>query len=302
MEKLGRGFFIIILSHVAVGLLSLLSFIPFPILTKVGAWLGGIYYPVDGKRKKIGLDNLRLALGEDHSDQELKTILKSVYRNMGSALMEFAAIPRMSKEAIRKRIRMVGREKLEASKQEGRGVVLLTAHIGNWELNAQCVAAYGFPLYGIGREANVKRLHDYIVRSRESHGNRVFVRDNAMRKILKVLKKGEIVGILVDQRGSTSRGLMIDFFGHPAPTDPVLAKMILRSGAVVMTCFGVRNPDNHHTFTISDPIQINLTGDSDKDATEMTQAYLSAIEHYIKEHPDQWLWMHRRWMRRNSSI
>jgi KDO2-lipid IV(A) lauroyltransferase len=299
MAKQGRGFFVVFISIIGVGVLSLLSWVTFRILTAAGAGLGSLYYHLDGKRKKIGLSNPRLAFGESKPEKELKDILKSVYKQMGSSMLEFAALPRLNKEKLDGLVRFEGLDKIEAERKAGRGVILLNGHIGNWELYTQSAAIHGERIHMIGREANVGLLHNFMVRCRESKGNRVILRKNAMRKILTVLKEGGVLGVMCDQRGSTSRGLMIDFFSHPAPTNPAIARMILKSGAAIMTSFGVRNPDQTHTVTISDPIQIDHSQDLQKDVLQLTQNYTKILEDFIREHPDQWLWMHRRWMRRN---
>ncbi len=299
MARQGRGLFVVFVSIIGVGVLSLLSLVPFRMLTAAGGWLGGLYYHLDRKRKKIGFSNLHLAFGESKSEKELKDILKSVYKQMGSSMLEFAALPRLNEEKLNGLVRFDGLEKIEAEQRAGRGVILLNGHLGNWELYTQSAAIYGARIHMIGREANVGLLHNFIVRCRESKGNRVILRKNAMRKILKVLKEGGVLGVMCDQRGSTSRGLMIDFFGHSAPTNPAIARMILKSGAAIMTSFGVRNPDRTHTVTVSDPIQIDRSQNLQKDVVQLTKNYTKILEDFIREHPDQWLWMHRRWMRRN---
>ncbi len=302
MSRLGRGIPVYCLSILAVGMLSLLSVLPAPFLTRIGAWLGGLYFRIGGKRKKIGLSNLQLAFGKEKTQQELRTILCSSYRQLGSSLLEFASMPRLTREVIDQRVRIEGLERLEEAKRSGRGVLLLTGHFGNWELYAHTLALHGYPLHVIGRRANVGLLNDLIVRFRESHGNRVILRTHAMRKILTVLKQGEILAVLCDQRGSTSRGIFVDFFGHPAPTGPDVARIILKTGAVPLPAFGFRQPDRTHIIIIGDPIPVIRTADPDSDTHGLTCRYMEVLEKFIREHPDQWLWMHRRWMRRGSPV
>jgi KDO2-lipid IV(A) lauroyltransferase len=299
MQKHGRGIFVFIISTIAIGVLTLFSFIPFRILSAMGSWLGGLYYYLDRSRKQIGLNNLKIAFGENRTDTELQAILKSVYRNMGSSLFEFAALPRLNREKTERFVRFQGLEKLEAARKAGRGVILITAHFGNWELYIQRLAVSGYPLHIIVRQANVRMLHNFMTRCRETHGNRMIIRDHAAREILNILKQGKILGVMGDQRGSTSRGLMIDFFGRPAPTNPTPAKIMLKTGAAVLTTFGVRNPDQTHTVYINDPMEICRTEDMERDVFTITQNYMKDIEDMIRQYPDQWLWMHRRWMRRN---
>jgi len=298
MKKGGRGLFVVILSHLAVGALSLLSYLPFSLLTRIGAALGGLYYTIDGRRKRIGLDNLRLALGKEKTEEELRSILKAAYRQIGSSMFEFAALPKLTEKQLRGWIRFEGLEHLDAALRTGRGVILLAGHFGNWELTAQGLALRGYPGSAIGRRANTPLLHNYIIRCREAHGNHVIVRGKAMRRIFKVLDEGKILGILCDQRGSTSRGLSIDFFGHPAPTDPDIARIILKAQPVVMMAFGIRNPDQTHRIIIGRPLSFVPTGNRQEDAFRLTQQYMKELEGMIRKYPDQWLWMHRRWMRR----
>ncbi len=298
MVARGRGFFVWILSVLGVGVLSALSVVPMPLLTAAGATLGSLYYHVDGRRKRIALSNLRLVFGEEKAEAEIRQILKASYRHLGSALLEFSALPRLTPTKLAQLVHTQALEKIDRARQSGRGVLLLTGHFGNWELLAQSAAIQGWPMHGIGREANVGLLHRYIVRCRETHGNRVIVKQHAMRKVLSALKRGEIVGILCDQRGS-SQGLLIDFLGSPAPTNTDVARLILKSDAVVLMIFIVRNPDKTHTVHVGDPMVFEPTGRRETDVRHVSQEYLQALEAFIRRYPEQWLWMHRRWMRRN---
>ncbi len=298
MVARGRGVFVWLLSVFAVGMLSVLSVLPMALLTRAGATLGSLYYQLDGRRKRIALSNLRRVFGEEKGEAEIQRILKASYRQLGSALLEFAALPRLTPEKLEGRVHAEELEKIGRAHEGGRGVLLLTGHFGNWELLAQSAAIKGYPSNVIGREANVGLLHRYLVRHREAHGNRVIVKQHAMRKILSALKRGETVGILCDQRGS-SQGLLIDFLGHPAPTDADVARLILTSDAAVMTAFLARGPDNTHRIHISDPMVFEPTGDRDTDVYNVTRQYMRAFESFIRRYPEQWLWMHRRWLRRN---
>jgi KDO2-lipid IV(A) lauroyltransferase len=300
MEKHGRGVIVRVLSVASVVVLVFLSRVPFPVLTRLGAWLGLVYFYLDRRRKRIGLENLRLAFGQERSDEELKRLLRNVYRNMGSSALEFAALPRLTREKLDRFVRMEGLEKIDKARQAGRGVILLTAHFGNWELLAQSLALHGHTAYGIGRQANVPLLNNFIVRCREAHGNRVIIRDRAMRKILRVLKDGEILGVLGDQRGSTSQGLMIDFFERPAPTNPDIARIIQKTGATVLTVFIVRNADQTHTVQVGDPLRFDVTGDPEGDVLAIAEQCMKSLESFIRQYPDHWLWLHRRWSIRGS--
>ncbi len=299
MVARGRGFFVWILSVLGVGVLSALSVVPMPLLTAAGATLGSLYYHVDGRRKRIALSNLRLVFGKEKTEVEMRQILKASYRHLGSTLLEFAALPRLTPAKLAGLVHAEAVEKIGRTRQPGRGLLLLAGHFGNWELLAQSIAIRGYPAHVIGREANVGLLHRYIVGRREAHGNRIIVKQHAMRKTLSALKKGEIVGILCDQRGG-SRGLLMDFLGHPAPTNADVARLIMTSGAVVMTVFLVRGSDNTHTLHVSDPMVFESTGDRETDVRNVTRQYLATLESFIRRYPEQWLWMHRRWMRRND--
>jgi len=300
MDRGGRGFHVYILSVLAVGLLSLAERLPFSLLSRVGGALGTLFYRIDGRRKRIGLENLRLALGGEKNDSERRSILKSVYRNMGKSLFEFAAIPRLTPADLNRLVRFEGLEHLEKAEAAGRGILLLSAHFGNWELTAQSLALAGHPGYAVGRQANVGLLHNYIVRCREAHGNRIIVRGHAARKTFRVLRNGGILGILCDQRGSTSRGLMIDFFGHPAPTNPDVARIVLGLRPSVIMCFGIRNLDGTHTIFLSPPLQYSPSGNGEEDLLMTSRLYMKELEEMIRKYPEQWLWMHRRWMSRSG--
>ena len=294
-----RGPAVVLLSWTAAALLPAVGRLPWPLLTRIGAGLGLLYYGLDPRRRRIGLENLTAAFPE-MSPRRRAAVLRSAYAQIGSSALEFAALPRLGAERIRRMVRFQGLENLARARAEGHGVVVLNGHLGNWELYCHAAAVQGFPLHVVARRANVEVLHRYIVRCRETHGNRVIVRDRAMRRILRVLKEGGVVGVMCDQRASTSRGLQVDFLGRPAATEPAVARMILASGAVAVTALGRRNPDQTHTVEISPPLPrppIRTEADA---LLELTRSYTSVLESFIRRHPEQWLWMHRRWFRRRD--
>jgi len=263
----------------------------------IGAGIGAALSSVSPRHWRIVRANLRLALGREKSEEELAAIARGCYRHLGKCMMEFIRLPAMSADDIRRVTHFGGREHLDSALECGRGVMLLTAHLGNWEMVGARIAAEGYRLNVIARPQRDDRLTDYIRRTREVAGMRVLDREVAVRRSLLALRRNELVGILLDQNAGDD-GVFVDFFGQPASTAPGAAAFALRTGAAVLPTFGSRNADNSHAIEIGEPVPLMKTGDREQDILANTARYTKIIEEQIRRHPDQWFWLHKRWKSR----
>jgi len=264
---------------------------------RVGAGLGTFMRLASPRHYRIVMTNLRLAFGREKSERELAHIAAACYRHLGRCLMEFVRLPAMAAEDIRRVTSYQGREHLDEALARGKGVILLTAHLGNWEMVGARIAADGYPLHVIARAQRDDRLTEYIRQTREVAGMRVLHREEAVRGSLRALRAGELVGMLLDQNAG-SDGVFVEFFGHLASTAPGAAAFALRTGAAVVPTFGWRNADDTHTILADDPLPLIHTGDHKADTVANTARYTKVIEEQIRAHPEQWFWLHKRWKSR----
>lgn len=264
---------------------------------RLGAGIGTAMRWISPRHWRIVMANLRLAFGNQRSEQDLAAIGRACYRHLGKCLMEFIRLPAMSAEEIRRVTELRGREHLDEALARGRGVILLTAHLGNWEMVGARIAADGYPLNVIARAQRDDRLTDYIRSTREVAGMRVLHREVAVRRSLLALRQNELVGMLLDQNAGED-GVFVEFFGHLASTAPGAAAFALRTEAAVVPTFGWRKQDDRHMIEIREPVPLVRTGDRERDLLMNTAQYTKIIEEAIRAHPEQWFWLHKRWKSR----
>jgi len=242
--------------------------------------------------RRVALRNLEMALPEK-SPAERKRIADGVFGSIARLLVAFARFPRIDRRNISEWIRYDGRERFEQALQRGRGVLFATAHLGNWELSAFAHALLAAPMHIVVRPLDNPRIDALVARRRTLSGNRLIEKKESARAILKALQANEAVGILIDQNSSADEGVFVDFFGVPACAGAGLAKLAWRSGATVIPGFALwSRQERRYVLRFYDPVE--MTGR----AAEDTQRLQRVLEAVIREHPDQWLWIHRRWKTR----
>lgn len=259
-----------------------------------GAALGGIAFHILGKYRRTALDNLKLAFGSQKPDPEIRAIAKRVFENLGRNAVELVNFPKLNSVNIDKFVRIENRKILDGELAKGNGVIILTAHFGNWELLAMTLIAKGYKGSVIGRRIYFDRYDKFLNYLRKVKDVNVIYRDDSPKKMLRVLKDNDIIGMLADQDVDSVDGVFVKFFGRETytPVGPVaLAKA---SGASMVPAFIVRE-GSRHVLKIEKPVEMSDTGDKEKDLVINTQKWSDIVERFIKQYPDQWVWMHRRW-------
>jgi KDO2-lipid IV(A) lauroyltransferase len=268
----------------------------------MGRQLGQVMYYLDLEHRRIALQNLRIAFGGDKSKEEMRSIAKKTFQNLGMMAIEFFRIPDMDLEAYQKKVETKGVDEALKVLEMNKGALLLLGHFGNWELMALMSKVIQKNILVIAKP--IKRnpwLERWFIESREGEGLEVIPPKDAIPKVIKALSQNKVVGILFDQRGKRSKGVWADFFGRKVPTTPGLAVMALKSGAPVLPVFMIRNGFQKHRLIVKRPLELIHTGNFKKDVEANTQLFNDALESIIREYPDQWLWIHRRWERRKGT-
>ena len=287
-----------IVEYLLAGLfIGFLRSLPFSISLKVGALSGGLFYWIDRRHRRVALDNLAAALGKEKSAADLKRIALGSFKNVGRAVAEFVRIPVTSDSDLQKWVEIEGFEHYLSARQKGKGVIYLTAHFGNWELMAAALSFKGFPIHVVARPIDNPYLDRMVNRWRERNGNRVLNKRIAAAEIIRLLRKGETIGFLLDQNTARSEAVFVDYFGRPAATHKGLAIVALRTGAPVVPVFFIRE-GGRRRIVIEKELNIVRTGALDADIFENTALFTRTIESVVRRRPDHWLWVHRRWKTR----
>jgi KDO2-lipid IV(A) lauroyltransferase len=279
-------------------LLTLMGALPRGMARRAGAALGAVAWWVLPKLRRTGLRNLELAYPEMPAAERTR-ILRGVYRHLGWQLGEFCQMPRYTRENTRDLFRYEGLEHYLAARERGRGVLIVTGHLGAWELSSFWHSLMGHPMAMVIRRLDNPRVDKLVNDIRCLHGNRVVHKDDFARGLLVAMKLGETVGILMDTNMTPPQGIFVPFFGVMACTAAGMARVALRTGAAVLPGFLVwEAAEKKYVLHFGPAIALVETGDDDRDVLENTARFTAAIEAFIRRYPDQWLWVHRRWKTR----
>ena len=269
----------------------------FGFLKAVG-WL--VYVSIPRFRNKT-IENLRIAFGGEKEDAEIKRMARRVFLNLGRNAADAIRLQKFTPHNIDRYVKAIGLENMDRALKKGKGVLAITGHIGNWELLGAYLALKGYPLNVVGAKLYDHRLNKIIVENREKAGLRNITRGSGTREILRALKRGEVVGILIDQ-DTRVEGTFVDFFGRKAftPIGPVLLAM--KTGAPLIPLAIHIKEDNTHLITVEEELSLEFTGDPESDLIVNTQRCTHEIEKFIRRDPTQWVWMHDRWKTREEDI
>ncbi|MGH7915521.1 MAG: lysophospholipid acyltransferase family protein [Candidatus Binataceae bacterium] len=296
--KLGRMDWILFqLMRAAIHAFSLL---PDFILYPLGVFGGYVGFLLDRRHVAIGMVNLAIAF-PDLSESERRCVLRTSYLNLGRGAAEYV---RLAGFFYRRLIGRVAYERFQywdelERRYPGRGIVVLSAHLGNFELLATAHALHGHQITLVHHTQRFVAGDALMTWVRERAGVDVVRKRSAARAVLKALGDGQLVGVPFDQNAKRGEAIFIPFFGEPAATSRTLARLVQKSQAIVVPVFIVREPDNrHHRIVIQDHIALQESAGAEADIEENTRRFLSAIEGMVRRHPEQFLWQHRRYRTR----
>jgi KDO2-lipid IV(A) lauroyltransferase len=279
-------------------LLKLFGLMPRPMAFAAAGTFASLGYRLARRQRHAGLQNLRMAFPE-LPEAERKRILQGCFHNLGRLLVEFSHFPDLDKSNIGRLVFYDGLENYQEALRRGRGVIFLTGHFGAWELSAFAHSLFGYPIKYVVRPIDNDRVDQLISGYRTLSGNIPIHRRNTAREILKALRENQVVGILFDQNTTRSEGVFAEFFGIPAATTAAIATLALRTGAAVIPGFLIWEEKlGRHRLRFDPPVELVNTGDPARDVLENTRRFNKILEGYVRNYPDQWLWIHRRWKTR----
>jgi len=262
-----------------------------------GALAFAVYHAL-GRLRRVGERNLELAF-PGITPQKRAELLHGVYRSLSRQLVEFCRMSGYTAENTREWIRTEGLEHYLKAHSRGKGVLIVTGHLGAWELSSFYHSLMSYPMGMVIRRLDNRRLDAYVNAIRCLHGNRVLHKDDFARGLLTAMRAGETVGILMDTNMRPPQGVFVEFFGRPACTASGLARVALKTGAAVLPGFMVWEPaEKKYVLHFGPELVFARSGDAEADALAATQACAAATEEWIRRYPDQWLWIHRRWKTR----
>jgi KDO2-lipid IV(A) lauroyltransferase len=268
------------------------ALLPYGLSVRLGELLGLAAHRLWPSRRQVALENVRLAMdkGAIAAEMSAEELVRENFRHLGRSVAEIVKINFGLIAPVLKRIRVEGRENVERAIAKGRGVIIVGGHCGNWELNPVFPMFFPCTFHLVARKQSNPYIDRMIARTRKRLGTRLLYKHGALRAFLGALKRGEVVGVAIDQ-SMQSEGVLIDFLGSPAWTIRMPAVLAKRTGAAVVPCFNRREPDG--SYVLYALPEVELTGEELEDTRRMT----APIEDYIRENPVQWLWIHRRWKR-----
>jgi KDO2-lipid IV(A) lauroyltransferase len=279
-----------------VGLSRVARLVPPSASSRLGSALGDAFYFGSSRYRSVALSNLHWAFGREWTEEKIVSVARQAFRNIGKSAFEFLQMPALTEADIRGCTSYEGREYLDDALARGKGCLLITAHFGNWELMAARMTLDGYTLSVIARDADDAGANQVINSIREDRGYRVFSRDGSMKPVIQALRRNEFLGILIDQ--NNTKGIFVPFFGKLAATATGPAALARSTGAAVVPAFCIRQPDDTHRIRLQPALNLEFTENKEADLHRATAIITGAVEQAVRDHPDQWLWIHNRWKHR----
>jgi len=272
--------------------------LPRPAARALGAGVAMALYRMLGRLRGVGQRNLELAFPEMDAASRDK-LLREEFRSLGWQLAEFPRMAQLTRESASEYIRYEGLENYLAARDKGRGVFVLTAHLGAWELSSFFHSLMGYPMSMVIRRLDNPAVDELVNGVRSMHGNRVLHKDDFARGLLTAMHRGETVGILMDTNMTPPQGVFVPFFGVDACTASGLARVALRTNAVVLPGFLLWEASEHrYVLHFGEELTLERSGDNERDIVANTALFTATLESWIRRYPGQWLWVHRRWKTR----
>ena len=261
-----------------------------------GKPLGRLWLLVDKRHRDIASDNIAQAYGYDISDPRVGELVRANFIQLARSVLEMPSLFRLSKKNVDSYAEFENMHYLTDEVAKGKGVLALTAHLGNWELMSLSVSCKtDIPIYELVRPLDSPPLDRIVSELRTRTGNRFIDKDQCADEVRELLGKNSLIAILLDQNASWYEGVYVPFFGRTACTNKGMAAFALSCGASVVPVFNFRQEDGRYKVVFDKPVELIRTDDFKSDLIENTKQFNDVIEKYVRMAPDNWLWVHRRW-------
>jgi KDO2-lipid IV(A) lauroyltransferase len=276
---------------------ALIPFFPRKICLFAGKTIGLIFYHLDKKHRLIALSNLKTAFGPELEDSALRRIARNSFAHFGQFIMDCVKFPSLTEKQKDALIHVEGEENLEKALQEKKGILLFSAHYGNWEVSPHFLKKKG-RLNVIARALDNELLERELLELRTALGARVIYKQRATKQVLQALRANEIVAFLIDQNVLRQQAVFVDFFGKKAATTPSLAAFFLKTNSPLVPGFCYPTPSSAYKIIIHSPLKFAPGESYEEQVLKITQTCTNIIEAQIRQNPDYWLWFHKRWRTR----
>ncbi len=264
------------------------------IIQTSGSMLGRVFYLLGGPHRRIVRRNLSFAYPELSVDQH-RQLAGRVFQNLGVKLLEMIQTGFIRPEDITHRVRFYGLENLRKALRRKRGVIMVTAHLGSWELGFQAMpCVLGLPLTAVAKKFKSNLIENWIHSVRTRFGNTILYKKESLADMTRILRQEGILGVLVDM-ARRKDGVDVTFFGKKATATPAVAMLALRCRSVVLPGFGIREPDGRIGIHFEQEVEMLRTKDLRADLVTNTQRITDVVERMVRRYPEQWLWLMRRW-------
>jgi len=274
--------------------------LPRPFVLALGRGLGRLWSALDRRHVRIAADNLRRAFPEWDEARVWRTA-RGVYAHFGTVLLDLLWMGRRTPDEITALVDVFGEQHAREAGSSETGSLMLTGHIGNWEL-AGVLQGHLFGAIGVvARPLDNPALDQKLCDFRAKTGNLVIYKQRALQQVLRLLRDKKSVAILIDQNVQDG-GVFVEFFGRPASTTTVAAALALKTGAPVLPGFAVLLPNGRYRMTYKPLLRYQPSGDREQDLLRLTQQLTGLIEEQVRERPEQWLWLHRRWKTQPAGV
>ena len=267
--------------------------IPRHLIINSGKLLGLLFYSLAIPHRRLVRRNLQFCYPE-WSAKEIRELSRRIFMNFGITLVEMLQCTFMSHEEVLKALRVEGEENFNKAFKSNRGIVIVSAHMGNWEVGLHITNYYGKPMLGVAAKTRYGWADILLSRSRNRLGNTIIDKKGALPKITEGLRRGEVIGMLIDQ-SRRKHGVEVTFFGRKATASPAAALLALRCNSLVLPAFCVRRSDGQLTIQVKTPFELTRTGDLRSDIQSNTQRMIDVVEEMVRTYPDQWFWLLKPW-------
>ena len=275
---------------------TILSAIPASLFTKLAFPIGRLWYVIDSRHRNIAFNNMRMAFGGKKTPAEIRNLIKANFVQLARVALELPSLMKLNHRNVDAFVTAEGLHHLREAHAAKAGVIVLSAHFGNWELMVRSWPFLtGHPCNGVVRSLDYEPMERLQAEIRGATGAQLVDKTEAKTVVVELLQNNELVGILLDQAASWYEGVFVPFFGQIACTNKGLATLALLLNTVVLPVFTFRQPDGRYKTVISKPVPTIRTGDFEKDILLNTEQYTREIEKNIRLAPDHWFWVHRRW-------